>query len=363
MNSSWAQYALKLINPTVHVQVGDLARLPIPKRSSDILRDLVNQAVAFAKADSEEDETTYDFIAPPLWPDGTEAVAGRYQQLAEIERQIDEEVYRLYENSEEDRRAIGAELAAPTASADENENAEPGEAEAGPAEEGPLTQKELAAHWISYAVGVALGRFEPGVPGALGCGSFTPEVAARLRDLADRDGLMVLEEGHPDDLARRVLDIVSTISGDAEAERIVRTATGSAAPLRKAVESYLLREFFRDHVSVKRYRKRPIYWLIQSPKKHYSVYLFHEKATAETLSLLRGNRYLGGRINWLEQDLAAYMSAKRRKEAGLIAEETEDLKELDRRLEAATRFPAKDKDGRPVTVRWEPELDDGVYIN
>ena len=52
-----------------------------------------------------------------------------------------------------------------------------------------------------------------------------------------------------------------------------------------------------------------------------------------------------------------------RKKAGLLAELLEELQEFDRRLEAATRVPAKDKDGRDVTVRWEPELDDGVYIN
>jgi hypothetical protein len=41
----------------------------------------------------------------------------------------------------------------------------------------------------------------------------------------------------------------------------------------------------------------------------------------------------------------------------------EDLQEFDRRLEAATRAPAKTKDGRDTVVRWEPELEDGVHIN
>jgi hypothetical protein len=112
MNSTFAQFALKLLNPTVHVQVGDLARLPVPNASSDSLQKLVDQAISLAKADSEEIETTWDFIAPPEWPDGIQKVAERHSQLAEIERQIDEEVYRLYGISEEDRRAIEAELAA-----------------------------------------------------------------------------------------------------------------------------------------------------------------------------------------------------------------------------------------------------------
>lgn len=64
LNSTFAQFALKLINPTVNFQVGDLARLPVPRRSSDRLRQLVEQAIELARKDSEEDETTYDFIAP-----------------------------------------------------------------------------------------------------------------------------------------------------------------------------------------------------------------------------------------------------------------------------------------------------------
>ena len=46
---------------------------------------------------------------PPDWSDGVEAVARRHAELAEIERQ-DEEVYRIYEISGEDRRAIEEEL-------------------------------------------------------------------------------------------------------------------------------------------------------------------------------------------------------------------------------------------------------------
>ena len=42
-------------------------------------------------------------------------MVNRHPKLAEIEQKIDEEVYRLYGISDEDRRAIDAELAEPTA--------------------------------------------------------------------------------------------------------------------------------------------------------------------------------------------------------------------------------------------------------
>ncbi len=130
LNSSFTCYALNLLNPTLSFQVGDLARLPVPANSSEVLANLVDQAIALAKADSEDSETTWDFIAPPDWPDGIRQVAQRHARLAEIERQIDEEVYRLYGICGEDRRAIEAELAEEGTAADADTNEEPEEADA-----------------------------------------------------------------------------------------------------------------------------------------------------------------------------------------------------------------------------------------
>jgi hypothetical protein len=199
MNSSFAQYALKLVNPTVHVQVGDLARLPIPTASSPTLNALVEEAIALARADSEEDETTYDFIAPPDWRTGLADVAARKARLAEVERQIDEEVYRLYGISPEDRAAIEEEVGSEEvvgdgwlvdgderAAASDEEGAKEtlDTAEDQPPTTNHQTLATLARRWVSYAVGLALGRFAPGEEGGLGRGRFSPEVAQRLRALA-----------------------------------------------------------------------------------------------------------------------------------------------------------------------------------
>jgi type I restriction-modification system DNA methylase subunit len=357
MNSTWAQYALKLINPTVHVQVGDLARLPLPKHSSAQLRDSANRAIAFARADSEEDETAYDFIAPPAWPDGAQFVTARHRDLAGLEKEIDEEIYRLYEISPEDRRAIEEELAAAPESGDDAEEDEAkGDEEAADAEEAAsLTQEELAHRWMSFAVGVALGRFSR--PG--------------LESLVDEDGLMVVQRDHPDDLAARVIAILATIHGDTESGRIIGSVIGDNGDLRDALASYLLGPFFKAHV--KRYRKRPVYWLVQSPKQKYSVYLLHERATDQTLAVLQGGRYLGGRIFQLKQqledanrqeaDAEGREKAKWRKQAQDLAEELADLEAIDQAITATNNEPIVDAEGKATTSRWAPELDDGVLLN
>lgn len=354
MNSRFAQYALKLLNPTMHVQVGDLSRLPVPTQSSNTLHQLVEEAVELARAGSAEDETTYDFVAPPGWRGGREAVRRREARLAEVEREIDEEMYRLYGISAEDRAAIEAELAEPTV-----EGAEPAEAE-----DGAPGRRELAERWISYAVGVVLGRFTPGEAGAIGRGEFSEETAAGLAKLVDPDGAATLDEGHPDDLAAKVEYALELMVGEEEAAPLLEAA---GADGRDGLRRYLARDFFKRHVRL--YRKRPVYWLLQPPGKSYGIYLFHERATRDTLYLLDGNRYLGGRINGSRQTLsglndraaAADGREKRRlqKERETEEEFLADLEAFRRELRAVTSL----QDERGATVGWEPEPDDGVLIN
>jgi len=372
LNSRPVAGLLRITSPTIMFEVGQLANLPVPDKCSSFLSELVEQAIELARKDSEEDETTYDFIAPPPWPDGAQTVAERHRRLAAVEKEIDEEVYRLYEISPEDRKAIEEELAA--APVDPDADAD-GEAEAGedsaPAEAPVITQEELARQWVSYAVGVALGRFAPGEPGGLGRGAFPEQVNAELRGRIDPDGVMVLQKGHPDDLAARVIHILAAIHGESEAERLIRTAAGGHGELRDRLEAYLLGPFFKAHV--RQYRKRPVYWLLQSPKQRYSVYLFHERATDQTLALIQGNRYLGGRIFQLRQQLEdtsrrAEAASGREKtalkrRAAELAEELADLEAFDKAITETNSEPVVDAKGRPAQAKWVPELDDGVLLN
>jgi hypothetical protein len=193
LNSQIANHAARLINPTFNLQVGDLGRIPMPVSSGDRIDRLVDMAIGNTKSDSEDHERTYDFIAPPSWLTGIEDVANSHRKLAEIERDIDEEVYRLYGISDEDRAAIESELAEPTVhdmSDGESEDFNSDTEDAGVAEEAPLTSENLARQWISYAVGIVMGRFQPGIDGALGRGHFSEGTAVQLRALADSDGIL-----------------------------------------------------------------------------------------------------------------------------------------------------------------------------
>ena len=373
LNSAVANYLLSLINPTIHFQVGDVAKLPVPRQIGSSVQPLVKDIIELAKHDSLEDETSSDFVMPPLWPEGTGIVAQRHSALRKKESEVDELVYVLYGISASDRKAIEQALSSAEGMEEilplEEDEEVDSEADEVPAEEeGDL---DLPKRWISYAVGVALGRFSPGVTGSLGHGSFSNATSEKLRALSSLDGVMVLEKGHPDDLAQRTWDVLRTAFGDDKAEGLVRQACGENGGIRELLEAYLLGAFFKEHVS--RYRKRPIYWLLQSPSKTFSAYLFHERATANTLPVLQGKRYVGGSLHRLEMELhdlqgrAARAESRERtnltKRSREVAEILEDLKAFDAHLNAANQFPITGADGLLTTVRWEPEPDDGVLLN
>jgi hypothetical protein len=377
MNSALAQYLLKLINPTVHVQVGDMKRLPISTTASQTLHALVEQVITLSRVNSAEDETTYEFVKPPIWPTGDESIAARARELAELEEQIDKEVYRLYGIDVEDRRAIKAELTkSPLVIDDVGENSEneplaegdrtisrDDAASDASTVAGGMTHQLLAARWISYSVGIVLGRFQPGVEGALGCGQVSPEQAAALQALVVPNGVAVLDSGHEEDLVTLVEQVLALLVGEAQVEPLLTAATGG-----RLLSEWLVRDYFKQHVQ--QYHKRPIYWLLQSPKRHYSLWLFHERITRDTLHLLQGNRYLGGRINRARSEVQAQrqrlgfmpQGTERRRlerEVDTLEGELTDLEAFAKALAAVT----SQTNTRGEIVGWAPEVDDGVLIN
>jgi len=331
----------------------------IIRLSSKQLERLVDRAVSLAMKDSSEDETTFDFIAPP-WSvtldDTTTDLFLRGDALADVERDIDEEVYRLYGIGEADRRGIEAELSEPVKD-DSNSSSD--------SSNDYIDEEELARRWISYCVGIVLGHFQPD-SGDLGQGRFSSAVAAELLSLTDADGVATLDEGHQDDLAAKVWRALQVALGEDGATEVVEAALGYDNP-EEMLRSYLEKDFFKLHLQ--KYRKRPVYWLLQSANKAFSVYIFHERATRDTLPLILGSRYVGGMINHLHSRQSeleeALKTAQGRDKKQLAKEEAEreaKLQEL-QRFEKALRRVLERKNERGETAGWTLEIDDGVILN
>lgn len=360
LNSRFADFILAALNPTISNQVGDIARLPVPEGRSPIIDSLVEECVELVRRDSRESEITYEFVAPP---DSVASVTGRKGILSEKESAIDAEVSRLYGLSEEDLAAIDRELSANALGEDEEsmEDRESGGDEEETETSAELSEDEWGRRWISYAAGIALGRFDVGVPDALGCGNFPLSVADALKEarLAVSDGILLNDSEQPLDLADRVYAILELLLGSSSADARIRSALGGGTP-RELLRNWFGRftgqgnvSFWKYHFQM--YRKRPVYWPLQSPGRKFAVWLFHERLTGDTLYSLR-NAIVEPRIRLAERQIEDLRAPSERDRSA--------RQELDRIRGLADDLRAFSANLKTITDRgYTPHIDDGVLLN
>ncbi len=360
LNSKVAKFILSALNPTINYQVGDIERLPVPEGRSPLIDSLVEECVELVRQDSRESEITYEFVAPP---DSVASVTGRKGILSEKESAIDAEVSRLYGLSEEDLAAIDRELSANALGEDEEsmEDRESGGEEEETETSAELSEDEWGRRWISYAAGIALGRFDVGVPDALGCGNFPLSVADALKKarLAVSDGILLNDPGQPLDLADRVYAILELLLRSSSADARIRSALGDGTP-RESLRNWFGRftgqgnvSFWKYHFQM--YRKRPVYWPLQSPGRKFAVWLFHERLTGDTLYSLR-NAIVEPRTRLAERQIEDLRGPSERDRSA--------RQELDRIRGLADDLRAFSANLKTITDRgYTPHIDDGVLLN
>jgi hypothetical protein len=338
LNSRLCNYLLRALNPTVSVQAGDVRRLPVPKNPTVQIT---------ARARSKESEIAYEFIAPPR---STETVNERERQLRLIGEKIDEEVSRIYGLDDGDLAEIDQELSSPLSTEIGEEDEQDKEEIETP---GDFTSQSTAISWPSYAFGVVLGRFEIGKAGGLGCGDFPSEVHAAVAKLTDCDGVITSDANHPQDIVKRILTCLEVLLGRVEAHATIRSATENEGDPEDILRDWIDRQFWKYHFQL--YRKRAVYWPLQSPKKRFTVWIFHERFTKDTLFHIRRN-IADVRLRLLEREIAdkrkeAATNKAAAKQVDKLRDLEDDLREFSKRL--------KDVADRGYT----PHIDDGVLLN
>jgi type II restriction/modification system DNA methylase subunit YeeA len=218
--------------------------------------------------------------------------------------------------------------------------------------------------FLSYAVGCMFGRYSLDEPGLIlasqGDGikqylakvpkpKFAPN-ADNIIPLLDRDWV----DG---DAATRFHTFLRITFGDECSEEnlaFVETAIG------KDVRKFFLRDFFADHL--KRYKKRPIYWLFSSgPERAFQALVYLHRYDESTLARMRMEYVLplqgriAARIDQIETDKAKATSTSLRKK---LQKEQDDLK---RQKDELTTF--EEKLHHMADQKIVLDLDDGVKAN
>ena len=176
------------------------------------------------------------------------------------------------------------------------------------------------------------------------------------------DGILVDDPTHPADIVGHVRGVLALVWGE-RADAVEREACSTLG-----LKS--LRDYFRDPrggffaFHIKRYsksrRKAPIYWLLQSERRNYGLWLYAHRLTPTTL-YAAGRDYADAkvaleqaRLEELRQGVEALSGSARKRREGEIEQQRKlvaEVADFRKRLDAA------------ALLNLPPDLNDGVVIS
>lgn len=318
MNTNIIQKLLNIINPTLNYGAGTIAEIPILECDNSALSivRLSKENIDLSRADWDSYETSWDFQSHPLAPTAYERreqfsyninadarrksvtlLSDRYERWAwdcnarfEQLRRNEEELNRIFI----DIYGLADELTPAVAERDVTVTRVYDTAADVPAEmKGSsyvLTRADAVRSLISYAVGCMFGRYSLDEEGIVYAGGEWD--ATRYKTfIPDADAIIPVcdDEYFIDDIAARFVSFVETVYGADTLEenlRFIADALGGQGSPRTVIRSYFLRDFYADHV--RRYRKRPIYWLFDSGEKNgFKALVYLHRYAPDTLARMR----------------------------------------------------------------------------
>jgi hypothetical protein len=224
----------------------------------------------------------------------------------------------------------------------------------------PLKADEVMRQFVSYAIGCIMGRYRLDRPG-LHIAHPNPseeelnpyEYEGEVFQIDD-DAIIPLMDascGFADNALVRIKAFIRQVWGiDTEIDNI----NFLEASLGKDLESYLVRDFWKDHC--RRYRKRPIYWLFSSSKGAFQVLVYMHRMNKYTVEKIRSN-YLLKHI----QSLAMRRELLEKESATLDRGGQRELMKIANDLEECRAYELLLKNVADQQIEFD--LDDGVKVN
>ncbi len=216
----------------------------------------------------------------------------------------------------------------------------------------------LAIIAVSYAVGTVFGRWTyPASPPDSHLDPLATLPDPHIDD-ANCRGTRVLvdDQGHDDDIVELVTNQLGEIASCSGQE--VHHYLDQTLNWMSDARNWFSSNFFDIHCSQYTRCKRtaPIYWQLSTPSRKFSVWLYYQALTSDTLFKIR-NEYVGPklaheqrRLQRLRGDAEGDLNASRRRE--IESQET-----------FVTELTSMDEEIERIAPLWNPSLDDGVIIN
>jgi len=371
-----AEY-LKAVNPTMNFQVENIAVLPVLESKTDVNLQTIDKnasnCIAMTILDWDSYETSWDFSCLPLnTPQYRQpTLEATYNTLRSHWRDMTLEMQRLEEENNlifiraydlQDELSPEVSLSEITLSCNPHYRYA---SDKGIKELETALLTDTIKEFISYAVGCMFGRYAIDKPGLI-LGNQGDTKDDYLRQIpkpsfpVDDDNVIPIldSDWFSDDISERFRKFLRITFGDDHYQENLQFIENT---LGKDIRKYFLKDFYAEHV--KRYKKRPIYWLFSTPKSSFSALIYMHRYRPDNVSIVL-NDYLrefrtklNARKTHLEQ--IAISTASNQSDKTKALKEIENLKKVLDEIDDYERdvlYPL-------ATKRIEIDLDDGVKVN
>ena len=380
--SSTSAKLMGMRNPTTNFQSGDVASLPFDifllSDQRERLEAIFQKAVYLTKNDWNSYERSWDFQSFPFIGKTASLVSG-YSEWITRNKEIIYEMKSLEEsNNLLFINAYGlTDDLSPCVSIDQitltiNPAYRYG-GDLGEEEKWQRFQSDSMAELLSYATGCMMGRYSLDYPGLILADSrnnqddhlaaYEAKVGKPISEIQfkpDADAIIPVLDGEwfEDDIVARTREFLKVTfpeSSVAESLRFIEDSIG------KDIRKYFCKDFYKDHLQT--YKKRPIYWMVQSPKAGFACLIYLHRYTPDTLLQVLNNYFrpylqkLEARQEQLERDQNNDALPKR--------EQTAARKEAEKITKVLKECQTWEQDAlMPLAQRRIPlDLDDGVKVN
>lgn len=360
LNSSSAEHFMRYLAPTININAGDVARIPIPNDFSSHRSEIESLVRSCKELFISEYKLLEEYIEFEQLYSGSEtfdSLLGKMISWKEkyhlLQDQIDAKVAQMYGVSEE-VSPRGTYYQFDTINAD-----------------------NIAQRTISYAVGCILGRYSLQKPGVFIAGG-SYEITDLITEgecsgfQIDEDGIVPLtdQEWFKDDVTNRFREFVQVVWGEEHLQEnldfVAESLCLNAIKPKKSesaletIRRYLSTQFYKDHL--KTYKKRPIYWLFSSGKqKAFECLVYLHRYNEGTLSRMR-TEYVTPLLG--KYDAYAEQLEKQIETADSTSEANRFKKELDALIKKQVELREfDDKLKHYADMRISLDLDDGVKVN
>jgi len=369
LNSKILANVLPMIAPTLSLTSGDFLKLPYLTKG-DVRRSTCSILIETAKSDWDAFETSWDFTTLPLLhPDTRQpTLAATYASLRARWQQMTDEMQRLEQENNRifiDAYGLADELTPEVPPEEITLTCNPAYRYRGTDDLEDKLRADTMREFLSYAVGCMFGRYSLDAPGLIlaNQGETLADYLTRVPNPSftpDEDNVIPILDGDwfPDDITERFRRFLSVTFG---ADNLQDNLAYIEEALGKDIRRYFVKDFYTDHV--KRYKKRPIYWMFASPKGTFQALIYMHRYREDTVSVVL-NDYLREFKLKLEGHRRAQESLSISTEASQ-SQRTKAIKEIETVSKQITELEAWERDVLfPLASRKQAiDLDDGVKVN